>query len=89
MAKPEPQSCSASAFPYFEADTEIGVVLVYFLVQYNLPNVGEGQGEVVPGGSRLIWKFSPKSSFLVASSKTVMEKWQIYLCYFSQLVLIF
>ena len=25
VAKPEPQSCSASAFPYFEADAEIGV----------------------------------------------------------------
>ena len=25
VAKPEPQSCSASAFPHFEADAEIGV----------------------------------------------------------------
>ena len=26
VAKPEPQSCSASAFPYFEAKAEIGVI---------------------------------------------------------------
>ena len=34
VAKPKPRSCSASAFPYFEADAELGVV--YFPVYHIL-----------------------------------------------------
>ena len=34
VAKLEPQSCSASAFPYFEADAELGVVTFLLLRFY-------------------------------------------------------
>ena len=33
VAKPEPQSCSASAFPYFEANAELGVVFNFLVME--------------------------------------------------------
>ena len=35
VAKPEPQSFSASAFPYFEADAELGVYLIHRVMKHN------------------------------------------------------
>ena len=33
VAKPEPQICSASAFPYFEANAELGVVFNFLVME--------------------------------------------------------
>ena len=48
--EPESQSCSASAFPYFEADAEIGVTVIIFLKEhYNI--IGGGRAVMVA-----LWK---------------------------------